>query len=163
MRIRSSIKPAMLRQVLFKGTLWALAGLGFLFVCSLFFLEQFGFAIFAFGFFLIVLGLLPYKKLKYLELNPHEILVLEEGLIYSQGKRRMNIPWNAIEKMDFRDTQNSYGITLHLKDGNLFLPYFSRSSFEALMDEKDDKDLKDFKDLKDVRDSKDIRNSPFRP
>lgn len=109
----------------------------------------------------ITYGLLPYRKLTRLESNPHQILVDEsEQLIFFMDKQPLiKISLKDIEEIAYLDDDNRYGIGLWLKKTlsqnfewmlsnpnfeqyrsqcqknyfcDVFLPYFSKRSFEEL-------------------------------
>jgi hypothetical protein len=112
---------------------------------------------------MITLGLLPYKRLKRLEEKPNTITIEgEEWLHFSaKGKSLFSIPIPSIDHISYTNKTNHYGIAVFLKDPlpkklrvqdthfdlaafykqshnqyqcDLFLPYFSQRSFNALQE-----------------------------
>lgn len=109
---------------------------------------------------LITLGLYPYQKLKRLEITPHEITILDENTFLFSWKRKpfLTIPFSEISSVKFIDSNIRYGIALDLRNlsvvkacnnefdvtvfmktckakygCDLFLPYFSKRSFDELL------------------------------
>ncbi len=162
MKLRSSIKPTLLYSSLIRGTF--LAGIGILIL--LFFgtfipvepLKIYGPFIILISLLFITLGLYPYQKLKQLEVNPHEILLNEDHLIFSwKRKPLIMVPFSEIDKIVNIQLESRYGIGIllkkpinhHLIDPNfdekkfiassqknyscdLFLPFFTTYSFELV-------------------------------
>lgn len=128
-------------------------------------LALWGLLCFGIGLGLITLGLLPYRRLTRLENKPFEIL-LSQGLLsfISKGIKKFSVPFASIEKTGFVDDRHQYGICLWLKKPaqekvivhdpgfdmaafqnkskakhgcDLFLPYFSKRSYEEMRDFQD--------------------------
>jgi hypothetical protein len=119
-----------------------------------------GFAIFVVGLWLITRGLAPYRKLLQLQAHPHLIIMDDEALHFlKKGQATLSIPRLSIDSINFQDDLASYGIAVRLakKSGkkivvqdsklngdaflqdsrerfncDLFLPYFSKRSFEKI-------------------------------
>jgi len=157
MKIRSSIKSALKKRVLFKGTL--LAGIG---VCILFYsgtmlpaekLQEWGLGLFLLSFLLIAMGMLPYRRLTQLEMVPNEIIFEDEGLLYVQKQQTLLwIPLQSIDKCWYVEKGDRYGIAFVFKKprpaqivkyhkkiklqkwegSELFLPYFTQRSVKEL-------------------------------
>lgn len=166
--IDSSIKTSLLQKTLKRGSLVASIGAFILLFGGVFIpadtLKILGFPIFMLSFFLIAVGLVPYRKLRRLELNPNRIILEDNRYIQfcSQGKKKFSLPINSIESMKYVEKNNEYGIGIKLKtpipekiilynssfsivsmqkksqnrfDVDLFLPYFSKRSFERFQQE----------------------------
>ncbi len=124
-------------------------------------LNFWGWPILFIGGILITIGLLPYRKLYRLENNPHEIVItdLEELYFYMQGSPFLKVALENIEEMAYLDDDKRYGIGLWIKNPksknmtilhpslvadnylkecqeqyfcDVFLPYFSKRSFQEL-------------------------------
>lgn len=163
--LRSSIKASLKKQTIIRGTI--LGGLGIsLWLFGAIALPEntlnfWGWPILLIGGILIVIGLLPYRRLSRLENRPHEIVVtdLEELYCSMHGTPFFKIALENIEEMAYLDDENRYGIGLwiklpknkyievlypslvletYLKDCqkhyfcDVFLPFFSKRSFEEL-------------------------------
>ena len=168
LKLRSSVHSSLKRQMLWQGTLLALVGLSILGYSSLFFssadLGIWGFLLFCLGIGFISAGLIPYRRLCRLEINPHEIVVLDEVTIKFnwQGKSTLTVPWISVSKTAYmKRSHKNYGIGIWLKqpapekvivhdlnfnvrcfqDGSrrlygcdLFLPFFSEHSYKELLE-----------------------------
>ena len=177
LKLRSSINSSFKRQKLWQGTLLALAGLGILSYTSLFFSVEYlgiwGFPLFCLGIGLISAGLIPYRRLCRLEINPHEIVLLDEVNIKFnwQGKKTLTVPLISVAKTAYlKKSEKNYGIGIWLKqpapekvmvhDTNfnvlcfqndsrrlygcdLFLPFFSEPSYERLLETINTENQKD--------------------
>lgn len=160
--IRSCIKPAFKKKMLLQGS-WV-AGLGaILLVLTAVFmpvatLKFWGFPIFVFAILFITFGLLPYRKLTRLELNPDVITMQETQCTFThRGCLLFTIPYAAIHKMEYLESSHDYGIGIWFyhpsspkvivypkacvknyqnkrckEEADLFLPYFSQKGFEEL-------------------------------
>ena len=162
--LRSSVKSSLMRFALLRGTI--LAGLGaavliygtFLPVKTL---SVWGFPLFCLSLGMIAVGLLPYRKLRRLEMNPYEILIEDDQWWHfvAKGVCLFSIPINSVEKTEYLDEANQYGIKVFLKKPikeqikvhardfdmggfiatsrkrqkcDLFLPYFSARAYNSL-------------------------------
>lgn len=141
--LRSSIKPELMRKLLFKGTLLAGIGAVSILLAGLFlspdYLAIWGLPIFLIGMGLITIGLLPYRRLKRLELNPHKLIIRpsESVQLLIKGKTVLVIPWNEIAKIEYEDHETNYGIRFFFKSSEnipIFIPFFSRRSYQTLLD-----------------------------
>lgn len=150
---RSVVTPGLKKQILGRGTL--IAGLGMLILLfaggflPLQELKLWGFPLFLLGGGLIVAGLLPYKRLSRLEMNPYELCVGTNNTIdlLIARKKLMTIPVSNIKDVVFIENEAVYGLGIRLNqtDGtkmrvhdpkyrpksisgqsDLFLPYFSK-------------------------------------
>lgn len=154
LKLRSSIKPALMRKALLRGFAWAFVGAVILIFSgaklSVEELSRWGLPIFALGIACITFGLLPYRRLARLELKPNELIVGAKDLEWwEKGKKLMTIPLEAIEGIAFVDEDSQYGISLEIRQHParkliiwdpklkmpplpLLLPYFSKRSSEEL-------------------------------
>jgi hypothetical protein len=165
--LRSSVKTPLLRFVLFRGTFLAGVGSLFLFYGGLFLpvsmLNTWGILIFCVGLGLITLGLLPYRRLRRLEMQPYQLKVDNGHFLHflSKGRLILSIPLCAIEKTLYIEKEHLYGIGIVLKHPppervvvhdpsfqmvkyqrksqkrygcDLFIPYFSRRSYSDLVE-----------------------------
>lgn len=148
----SSVKPDLKRSVLLKGSLIAGIGALVLLLAGALVppaeLSIWGWPVIIISFGLIALGLIPYRRLCRLEERPSKLLVTDENeLIYElNDRKRITIPIDLIEKMEYLENGSMYGIGICLKKGSnlklkihdplfslkkkfscdLFLPFFSR-------------------------------------
>lgn len=162
-KYRSSIHTPLLQKALMRGSF--LAGIGALALLAGTFLPPenlkiWGPFLFLFSLGLIGWGLIPYRRLKRLETEPHEILITKDRLLFCWRKKpAFSIPLKRIKKAVFISSGDVYGIGISLEDASLsyvqaldekfdithfqqhsikkygcdlFLPYFSQRTFEAL-------------------------------
>jgi hypothetical protein len=168
LKFRSSINKKLKRWILFKGTLIALLGILFLIWSAIYLttskLSTWGPIIIFTGLGLIIYGLLPYRKLTYLEMHPNEIIVDRDLSIHVKlkGKLVFSIPHGRLKSLSYFERKNEYGIAIHLQpydlekiviydlgfnllifqkdslrhyDCDLFLPYFSKKTYQRLISE----------------------------
>lgn len=120
LKLRSSIKPALLRTSVIKGTICAVIGMGLLLFATLFLsvaeMSRWGFLLFTGACGLLVYGLLPYRKLTRLESKPHLLSIDANHAITfeSHAIKEFQIPRGAIDHCDYFDNQKSYGIQIWL-------------------------------------------------
>lgn len=116
-------------------------------------LNIWGFPLFCLSGILIVIGLLPYRRLCRLERKPYEIVAVGDThfQFFSDGILRFTVPRAAIESVSYYESGHEYGIKLwgnfdigryqaHSRKRygcDLFLPYFSRYAFQSLVDFQD--------------------------
>lgn len=156
LRLRSSIRPALKRSLLFRGTLIASAGIALLLFASLTLpvtsLAHWGIFILGISLVLITAGLLPYKRLTRLEIQPHELLLTNQEISFFQNRiPRLTLLWSNIEKTSYIDHPSQYGIALWLKNPDpalenmiqkcrkrygcdLFFPFFSARSYREMIE-----------------------------
>lgn len=165
--IRSSIKTSLLNHTLFRGTIIAGIGGAILLFAGVFVplssLNTWGFPIFLASLALITLGLLPYKRLKRLEVNPYEIVADHEKMwhFFEKGMPLFSLPVDDIEKTVLIEKEYLYGIGVILKKPlplpiaihrkafsledyekeslkkcgcDVFFPYFSKRAYQELLD-----------------------------
>lgn len=158
LKLRSSIRSSLLRFTLWKGTLMAALGASVLLYAGLYMpvdtLNKWGLPMLLVGGGLITLGLLPYRKLKRLEIKPDELMLSETHLQFtSQGKLMITIPLQSIDKTAYLEEGRQYGIGVWLKKPlprlpssqqkmqrfgcSLFFPYFSERAYTLLREDSD--------------------------
>lgn len=163
-KIRSSVQPQLVQNILLRGTLLGALGAFLLIFCSIFIPEELlakvGLPLFFISFGIITLGLLPYRKLKKLELRPHEIVIHsgKEFIFAWQGAPCFTIPFDCVECIKSISSGSYYGIAIKIRrlskekitvlngsfdlnsyvdkcrkkySCDIFLPYFTQSSFQA--------------------------------
>lgn len=132
-------------------------------VLPLHILEIWGFPILVCGLLLIAIDLIPYRRLSQLELSPYELHFNGKTLIFfKKGDALFEIDIHSIESLEYVEKNQIYGWKIRLKrpienkirvvapraqfetfysrylqkieDCDLFLPYFSKRSFDELKD-----------------------------
>jgi hypothetical protein len=141
LKLRSTVKPELLRHKLFQGTFIGGAGALVILIEGTTFprelLKIWGLPIMILGFLLISIGLLPYRRLTRLETKPHELTIDEHSVIFSRwGKPLLKIPLKSIEKSEYLERAHLYGLGIHLKQPvskkiAILQPGFNISSFIA--------------------------------
>ena len=119
-KIRSSIKPQLLGATLKRGSFFGAAGALLIIFGGTFLsvdqLKVWGIPIFFSGLLLIAFGLYPYRKLNRLETKPHEFHYDGETFFFlKQGKPLFKIAEKSIEKMDYVEKNELYGIAIWLR------------------------------------------------
>ncbi|NGX43129.1 MAG: hypothetical protein K940chlam7_01420 [Chlamydiae bacterium] len=120
--LHNTIRPSLLRKVLFRGTSLATIGILPMLYSVLFFdvdmLSRWGVPIFLWGLILIGLGMIPHRRLTQLEKNPNKFHVVGNNEIqyFSHGEKTVTIPYSAIEKMSYLDRNSIYGICIWIKN-----------------------------------------------
>lgn len=114
---KSVIKEKLLRKALLKGTLIATCGLSLIVIAAFTtFATYLGLISFILGLGLIAFGLLPYKKLSKLQLNPHEIQNDGQNLLFIKGgKPLFKIDLISIQKIEYVERNDLYGLGIILK------------------------------------------------
>lgn len=137
----TSIKPRLLKRKVIIGTILAVFGTALLLYGTLFLsveeMQRWGWLLFFSFIILISLGLIPYRRLSRLEKQPNKITLTDRNtFIY----RTLEVPLNAIEKAEYYETSDKYGIKIWLKDRSeaIFLPYFTERSFAQLKENLED-------------------------
>lgn len=152
LHLRSSIKPALKKKLLLSGTLVASAGILLMLVSGLALsvetLEVWGLPVLGISLAMITAGLLPYKRLTRLEVQPHELLLTADHEIHFYYNHRpcFTLSWDNIAKTAYVDHPSHYGIALWLKnpdpailkcynrkDCDLFFPFFSPNSYQEMV------------------------------
>jgi hypothetical protein len=152
-------------RTLFKGVVFSCLGISGLCYGGIFLtlpaLREWGWLLYLISIGLITAGMLPYRQLMKLQLNPHELYLTEnrEVVYLIQKKRFLLLPLDAVDSWQYIDTWNRYGIAVKLKSPlsrpvvvfqrpeelkklrmgqeichqtDLFFPYFSRYVCEEL-------------------------------
>lgn len=162
--LRSTIQPALMRSSLMRGTCLAALGASTLLAAGGFLpsdqMTVWGLPLFLTSLTLITWGLLPYRRLRRLEMQPYQLTVDDEWLHFTAGgRRRLSIPWASIAKLDYCGKKRNYGIGIVLKKPlpekiivhgtntgfsktpwltsagcDIFMPYFSARSYQTLVD-----------------------------
>ncbi len=165
LKLFSTIKPTLMRSALFKGTFLAGVGVMILALCGALIpvstMEIWGIPILLVGGGLITYGLIPYRKLCRIESVPSELILIDGKFLQliTLGKQVYSIPMVSIEKIDYLEQGDDYGITIQLKKDlrekivvhdpsfnmskqqqlsrdkyscDLFIPYFGRRSFTRI-------------------------------
>ncbi len=158
----STVKLPVLRKFLLLGTLSAGTGVIILTLAGMYippdYMVYWGTPILLVAGTLIAKGLIPYRKLSRMETKPDELLLVQDEYIqYMQnGNQIYTIPLKMIEKLDYIEKGDNYGIGVYLKKAgdekiivhdrkfpmeqyqnqsrtkygcDLFIPYFSRRAF----------------------------------
>ena len=99
-------------------------------------LTQWGWLIFLVSGGLITIGMIPYRQLTLLEEQPDKLVIDDADTLHyiKRGKEVFVIPCGQIKHVEYLETPYSYGIVMHINDKKYFYPYFSKLSFEALME-----------------------------
>ncbi len=142
--IRSTVRPSFLRKVLQRGTCIALLGVGCLLAGGLFLpadlLNLWGLPLWTLGVGLIGAGLIPYRRLKQLELHPFELHLEEEDTLYliRKGQVLAHLHLYDVSEWEYVENEQTYGIRVHFRNEktSLWLPYFSKSAYEKLKNER---------------------------
>lgn len=124
-------------------------------------LKFFGLPLFGVSIFLISFGLLPYRRLTYLESHPNSLSIEGEEFLHFQENETpiFSIPLDQIEALGYFEKGDDYGITVSLKvkdvksillhahsfsiekfgklskkktDADFFFPFFSRRTYARL-------------------------------
>lgn len=80
--------------------------------------------------FVILAGILPYRKLANLAAQPSDLLLSDQAIYY----QLLDIPYDTIEEVRYVNSPTSYGISLRIRGvpEPYFFPYFSEESFLTL-------------------------------
>lgn len=119
--LHSSVSRTLMKQSLFQGFAFALIGISGLLYASVFIdlseLQRWGWLLFLFGLGLIAFGMLPYRRLSRLQLNPHELRLIDSDHIgyFFKGNPLLTLPLTSIDKMEFINRKTLYGIAVWLK------------------------------------------------
>lgn len=175
LKVRSSIKPILLQNAVMRGTILGILGLCLLLVGGILLppslLRYWGLPLLLLGGGLIAWGLIPYRRLRRLELRPNELVAVEDRLLtyFSNGKPVLSIPLVSIREISHLDSESDYGIKVMLESPlpekvvihdpefdidlfqqkslvdyncDLFFPYFSKNALEALQRFQREEELK---------------------
>lgn len=120
MKIRTTLSNPLLKQKLFKGFFIALVGVIAMVSAGIFLpgplLSKLGLFVYIFGFGLITIGLLPYRKLSRLQNKPNELRLTGEDRLefWAKGQCRLIIPIRCLKGFAYTETENGNGITFYL-------------------------------------------------
>jgi len=124
-------------------------------------LSLWGLPLFFLSFGMIAYGMLPFKQLIDLQQNPDQLILhADNQIVYHQkGSAALTIPLSAMEQVKYLEMRTIYGVAIWLKDApteriivhsptfnfartrtrslcqyrcDLFLPYFTRQTFNEL-------------------------------
>lgn len=129
--LRSSLSSALMRRMLWRGTFIAAIGAAGLIFGGAFLppekLSVWGLPLFIGASVIITFGLLPYRRLKKLEMQPYELIDNGVTLKLVKGNKILwEYPLNTIKKITYRDSPTKYGLDIRLTNGqNIFAPYFT--------------------------------------
>lgn len=114
---RSTLKPAILKKNLFRGTFFGVLAL-ILFFCFYFFpVEGWGFFLVLLGFTFLGYGFLPYRKAIRILQSPSKIVITNGSLVYCEKNTpRFEIPEGLIDQVFYIDKGKVYGIGIKLKE-----------------------------------------------
>lgn len=161
MTINSAITKDLQYATLLRGALLALFGAILLIIPGITLapntLSTYGPFLFFLGFGLITLGLLPYRQLTQLQMQPYQLIPENTHFLFKmKGKPIFSIPYASIDHSSFVDNRWNYGIALWIKPNttspviihspnidinrlrnknqkkygcDLFLPFFTQRSF----------------------------------
>jgi hypothetical protein len=137
--VRSSISSALLRKTLFRGFAIAFIGICILLFAgsnlSVEFLHKWGWSLFLIALGLITLGMLPYRRLSRLQVNPSKIVFFDLNyMTYVQrDKKILTIPVESIAQMSYISHSHSYpyGIAIWLKPSPIE-PIIAHQSFKEV-------------------------------
>lgn len=148
LRLRSTIKPSLLRRVLLRGSILAILGACILLYANIFIsvdeLSTWGLLIVCIALTLIAIGLIPYRKLTRLERHPYEMIAAEQIVTLKKDNPLFSFPINSIEKIAYIEQDNSYGIGIWLKNPEkilLHIPKFEMNRFKLKTQQHDSCDL----------------------
>lgn len=156
-----------MRHAVIRGTILSGMGILILLACGAFLplekLKIWGFPIFLISMTLITWGLLPYRRLRRLEMSPYRLTLDDKKwLHFAKGtSQQFGIPLCSLERIDYIEKKHDYGIGITLKEPlpkklvvyinhfslmdfrrkslkrygcDLFLPYFSNRSYQELLE-----------------------------
>lgn len=165
MTITTTVSSKVLKDALFKGSALAILGILTLTAAAIFLpaarLQESGSLIFFISILLIAVGLIPYRQLSRLQLNPSRLSFDSEEIHYFQrGKKILTIPLASLSNWNFIDDPFHYGMTATIQKppyplltiyyprevkklrkkgaqlgADLFFPFFNRRSYEEWMRE----------------------------
>lgn len=117
----SSISSALMRQALMRGFSLGFLGALILLIPGSFLppalLHKWGWALFLTAIGLITWGLLPYRRLSKLQLNPDKLILVDEEHIsyFQQGRKILTLPIESIASVREISVQRFYGIAVEFK------------------------------------------------
>jgi hypothetical protein len=170
--IRSSISSSLVRSTLFQGFAIAFLGILILLLAGIFMpvasLHKWGWILFLLSLGFVTLGLLPYRRLSYLQLHPDKLVLMnsDDVSFYSKGRKILTFPLQSVARMSYIQCSRSYGIAVWLKptalivihqlpqeakkrrnkgqkieQADLFFPYFNQHAYHELMNWQREEDI----------------------
>lgn len=166
--VDTTVSSHVLKHFLVKGFAIAFLGaLGLLYsgiFLSLSELQRWGFLIFLLSIGLVTYGLLPYRSLCRLQINPAQFVINAESLaFYSKRKKLLTLPLRSVAEIRYISDSMNYGIAVYFKPrsspivihenlkevqklrqkgvkvgASLFFPYFNRHAYNELNSTLDD-------------------------
>lgn len=162
--IHTTISSKVIQHYLWKGSFFAILGTSALLIGGIFFsthiLQVWGLFIFVIAISLITYGLLPYRRLCRLQLQPYELKANGREVTYSsKNKKILTLPLDSVSEFRYIQDPIHYGIAVFLqskpkstivvhqhsnevehlrKDGlpfgaALFFPFFNRRAYDELV------------------------------
>lgn len=130
----TSVKPALYRKALLKSSIAGISGAFILVFATIFLpqiqLEFWGPILGLISLFLIGFGFRPFLKIKRLDSKPIALKLTKENILWNN----VRIVTKNIESAHYIDAEENYGIEIISKTGQkLFLPYYSKRSFEEVL------------------------------
>lgn len=119
--ISSSVSTRLSKRTLFRGCLIAFFGIMILLATGsllpIDFLQPWGGSLFLVGIGLITFGLLPYRRLSKLQLNPNKLVLInnDQAIYFQSGKKLFTFSLESIEKIKYLSRPNFYGVAIWLK------------------------------------------------
>lgn len=165
--IKTSVSSSWKSHILMRGTIMAVLGAAIMMIAGIALppetMSNWGAILFFIGLFLIARGLLPYRRLTKLELNPDQLIVSDGTIHFLQGGRSvLRIPRRCIEAIRYvEESKLPYGLAFDFQwplpaelkeddpyfkwmkrrrnalkyfNADLFLPYFSKRAYRTLME-----------------------------
>ncbi len=158
--LHTTIKTSLMRHYLMRGSILAIIGALILLTAGSLLppkiLAPWGFFLFIAALSLITYGLLPYSRLRRLELNPYQLVIEDEYLdLWRKKKLLMSIPKDNIFRISYMEKKHVYGMLFILKrplsqrmillnklgffphcqitpEGNIFLLYFNERAYKEI-------------------------------
>ena len=134
--LRSSIPSRLKRKTLFRGSFFAGSGVLLLLAVGIYsplsFLHRWGLWVFLLGMGLIAFGLIPYRRLCFLETHPHELTIEPEMWTVRLTQKTIRFSPQAICSAEYVEKKKESGIKLELQKPYppIFLSFFTRTMFE---------------------------------
>ncbi|MEM7175707.1 MAG: hypothetical protein AAF443_07265 [Chlamydiota bacterium] len=135
----SSIPVRIKQKALFRGSVFSGLGLLLLLVTGVYggtlFLQRWGIWIFGIGISLIAVGLIPYRRLCFLETHPHQIIIEPAIWTVTAAQKTVRFSPKAIQAIHYIEKKRLHGIRIdfYSKNPSIFLPFFSRKVYETYL------------------------------
>jgi hypothetical protein len=150
-KLRSTIRPELMWSALLRGTLFATVGALLLIYGGTTLpknsLIGWGIPLVLVSLMLIAFGLIPYRRLSRLQVNPDEIHIKETSFCFiSKKKMCFTVPFASIEKIELLERRALYGIGVQLKHNpsekiSVHDPRFDMQRYQACSQKRFDCDL----------------------